>query len=68
VSVLERNGVTVTQGPRDRLTVRRLEPPPPVLEALIVQAVLSRDMVEWLCEKFPDIPIEEFYNERIVVN
>jgi hypothetical protein len=24
--------------------------------------------VEWLCEKVPDSPIEEFYNERIVVN
>jgi hypothetical protein len=45
-----------------------LHPLPPVLDTIIVHAVLSADMVQWLCEKFPDIPIEEFYSERLKLN
>jgi hypothetical protein len=33
-----------------------------------VQTVLSADMVQWLCERFPDIAIEEFYRERLKLN
>lgn len=66
--MLERHGVSVTAGPGDAFTIYRLEPPPPVLDTVILKAVVSPAIIEWLCEKFPDIPESEFYKERLLMN
>jgi hypothetical protein len=69
VSVLGRHGVSVVAGPGDAFTIFRLEPAPPVFPTtVILKAVVSPAIIEWLCEKFPDIPESEFYEERLIMN
>jgi hypothetical protein len=65
--VLERHKISVTQGPQNTLKISRLEPPPPVLDTFIAEAVLSREMLEWLCE-LTGIDISEFYAESPKMN
>ena len=45
----------------------RLEPPPPVLDTFIAEAVLSREMIEWLSE-ITKIAISEFYAQLPKLN
>jgi hypothetical protein len=68
VSVLERHGVSVSKGPGAAFTIKRLAPPPPVLDIIILKPVVSDLMIDWLCERFPDIDKAEFYKERLTLN
>ncbi|MGB0061692.1 hypothetical protein [Candidatus Binatus sp.] len=67
VRVLEKHGINVTQGPDDWLI---LTPVPDVLLPLPIglAAVLSRDMLDYICELIPEIGIEEFYTKPLPLN
>ena len=60
VRVLEKHGITVTQGPDDLLILTRS---PDVLLPVPIgrAAVLSREMLLWLRDRIPDLEIGEFY-------
>jgi hypothetical protein len=60
--VLEKHGVRVSQGSDDMLILERKKAPAVLLPVPIGRAaVLSRAMLEYLCEQIPDIEIAEFY-------
>jgi hypothetical protein len=67
VRVLEKHGINVTQGPDDWLILTRM---PDVLLPLPIglAAVLSRDMLEYICEVIPEIDVAEFYIRPLPLN
>jgi hypothetical protein len=67
IRALEKHGIAVTQGPEDYLILRRS---PDVLLAVPIgrAAILSRDMLQWLCDNIPDLEMAEFYVKPLPLN